>query len=183
MNDRITEVAKELAEQSRFCCWELAKYLFTANTGAAAGLLFLLRSTPGNSFVLFSFCLFCFGTFCVLVSIFVGTTHAVEVAEGFQKDLLSGTIESQLASRHIERLNGRKTRIIPLGAWLSFGSLIAGGVIAAVALFKGAIPTNEQKTNPAINVVVTNAPTFSLTVTSALPVYVLEPATNAIHPH
>jgi hypothetical protein len=61
--------------------------------------------------------------------------------------------------------------------------LIVGGIIAAIAFFKGVIPASEQKPNSTVNIVVTNAPTFSLTVTSALPVYFLGPATNMVHPH
>jgi hypothetical protein len=183
MNNRITETSKELAEQSRYSCWELAKYLFTANTGAAAGLLLLLRSSPGNCPLLISFCFFCAGAFCVLVSIFFGTSHAVEVSTGFQKDFLSGATENEIITQHNKRFNHPKLAIIPIGAWLSFCFLFVGGIIAAFALFNGKIPASEQKPNPMINVVITNAPTFGLTITSASPVYFSQPVTNMVRPH
>jgi hypothetical protein len=181
MNDPRIETSKELSAQSRNACWELAKYLFTANTGAAAGMLFLLRSTPGNTLVLISFSLFCLGTFCVLVSIIFGVSYFVDIAVGYQKDLAVGKNDAELGARHVQRFDGWRGKIAPFGGWLSFASLIVGGIIAAVALFKGAIPASEQK-NPALTVVVTNSPNISLVITSAAPVYFSGSATNAGRP-
>ena len=181
MNDSRFETSKELSAQSRSACWELAKYLFTANTGAAAGMLFLLRSTPGNTLVLVSFSLFCFVTFCVLVSIIFGVSYFVNVAVGYQKDLAVGKGDAELGARHVQRLDGWRGKIAPSGGWCSFVSLIVGGIIAAIALFKGAIPASEQK-NPALTVVVTNTPNISLVITSAVPVYFSGSATNAGRP-
>lgn len=182
VNDPRIETSKELSEQSRNACWELAKYLFTANTGAAAGMLFLLRATPGNVLVLISFSFFCLGTFCVLVSYFLGASYFVDIAVGFQKDLIAGKNDKDLGDRHLQRLFGWKSTIAPIGGWLSFISLIVGGIIAAIALFKGVVPLSEQK-NPAITVVVTNSPSISLVITSAVPVYFSESFTNTARQH
>lgn len=179
MNDPFGEAAKDLSEQSRYACWELAKYLFTANTGAAAGMLLALRSTPGSMPVLISLGCFCFGTACVLTSIFSGTVHAVELSEGFQNDCLARMPEAQIKARHEERCNERKIKVIQKGAKWSCCSLVVGGVIAAFAFFQGVTPASDQKTNSITNVTVTNNPAISLVVTSALPVYFSALATNA----
>lgn len=67
--------------------FELAKYLFAANTGAAAGLLFLMKSSPGHLWFLLSFFVFCTGTFFVGVSFHALTNWSRELADGSTQDV------------------------------------------------------------------------------------------------
>jgi hypothetical protein len=119
--------------------YELAKYLFAANTGAAAGLLFLLKSSPGHLWYLLSFFAFCAGTFFVGVSFHILTDWSRELAEGSTKDLNAwGRNEITVAgadANNRARYASCKKGVARCGLWVSFYLLLAGGLIAGVALW------------------------------------------------
>lgn len=145
----ISERARSLAESAHSWRLELSKYLFTANTGAAAGLFLLLRTSPDGRSYFHAFCLFCIGTFFVGVSHFFAADWGHTLAEGWTKDfnrlMRSEITLGQLDAGHRARCESLKYRLVRLGLWLSFACLLAGGVTAAK-------PFWSQPPKPAISV-------------------------------
>lgn len=127
---------------------ELAKYLFTANTGAAAGLFLLLRTSPVGQSYLLAFYLFCAGTFFVGLSHFFAAAWSHEMARGWQRDcnrlMRSEITLGELDSRYDARSNSKKFWLARTGLWLSFVFLMAGGLTAAK-------PFWPQPSNPVVN--------------------------------
>jgi hypothetical protein len=119
---------------------ELAKYLFTANTGAAAGLLYLLKTSPGQIWYLLSFFSFCGGTFFVGVSYLTLARWSRKFADGAAEDINAwGRNELTIAGRDINNRKQyalRKRTAEFWGLWISFILLVCGGLLAAVALWK-----------------------------------------------
>jgi hypothetical protein len=115
---------------------ELTKYLFAANTGAAAGMFLLLKDQHGERLHLIAFYLFIAGSF------FVGLAHlfcawwADQMSRGAAADL-NAWGRDEITMREADALNraryhSKKKRVIGAGLWLSFFLLVAGGLTAAV---------------------------------------------------
>ena len=66
---------------------ELSKYLFAANTGAAAGLFLVLRSPEWQRWHLIAFFLFCGGTFFVGFSYLVLASWSADLMDGWSRDM------------------------------------------------------------------------------------------------
>ncbi len=129
------ELLGDLAHQTS--C-ELAKYLFAANTGAAAGIFFLLKSSPGHIWYLLSFFSFCAGTFFVGVSYLTLASWCRELSDGWSQDMSAWgrneiTIAAMDANNRVRHASFEKTAA-RLGLAIAFGLLIAGGLTAAIPL-------------------------------------------------
>jgi len=124
--------------------FELAKHLFAANTGAAAGLLFLMKSSPGQLWYLLSFFAFCAGTFFVGVSFHTLTAWSRELAEGSTQDVNAwGRNEITIAgadANNRARYASCKKKVAHWGLWVSFWLLLIGGLMAGVALWNHPAP-------------------------------------------
>lgn len=117
---------------------ELAKYLFAANTGAAAGIFFLLKSAPGQFWYLFSFFIFCSGTFFVGLSYLTLANWSRKIADGASRDLSAWgrneiTVEKTDANDRDRHALRQKTAEF-WGLWVAFVCLIGGAITAAVPL-------------------------------------------------
>lgn len=123
---------------------ELTKYLFAANTGAAAGVFLLLKSSPGRSWYLVSFFTFCVGTFCVGVSYFILASWCRQVAEGWAESLNAwGRNEMTVAdmdAKNRTQHNSWKKTAVRVGLVMSFVLLMLGGLTAGCALWKSPKP-------------------------------------------
>jgi hypothetical protein len=130
--------ADRLADLAYKTMVELAKYLFAANTGAAAGVFFLLKSSPGQFWYLLSFYSFCGGTFFVGVCYLALASWADELADGSVQDLNAWgrneiTITTADANNRARHASWKKTAV-RWGLKLSFVLLLAGGIMAAIPL-------------------------------------------------
>ena len=119
---------------------ELAKYLFAANTGAAAGVFLLVRASPRGFFPLLSFFAFIAGTFFVGVSYLALASWSREVSDGWTQDLNAWgrseiTIGVMDANNRARRASW-KGAVAHIGLRVSFGFLIAGAVTAGISLWK-----------------------------------------------
>jgi hypothetical protein len=127
----ISQRAERYAERAFLAQWDLAKYLFTANTGAAAGLFLLSKSAPDHRYLI-AFFLFCGGTFWVGLAYFIFANWMHGVAEGWAQDFNSrGLSVKEADARNAKR---HKSPWFAAPRWclaLSFTFLIAGGVLAA----------------------------------------------------
>lgn len=132
---------EDLAYKTLF---ELAKYLFAASTGAAAGLLFLLKSSPGHLWYLLSFFAFCAGTFFVGVSFHTLTDWSRELADGSTQDLNAwGRNEITVAgmdTNNRARYASCKKTVARWGLRVSFCFLLVGGLMTAFALWNYPAP-------------------------------------------
>jgi hypothetical protein len=142
--------ASSLGEGAHSWRLELSKYLFAANTGAAAGLFLLLRASPGGRSYLWAFFLFCLGTFFVGLSYFLAADWGHEMAKGWSRDferLMRNEITlGQLDHGHAIRSTSRKFWLLRTGLWLSFACLLCGGITAAKPFW------SQPQSKPAINV-------------------------------
>ena len=139
--EKLKERADTLNARANETLAEFAKFLFAANTGSAAGLFLLLKSSPNKSF-LAAFFLFCAGAFCVGVAHFITNKWYEELAEGFAADINSWgrnemTIRT-LDERHRKRLTTNKRKLAMFGHYSSLGFLISGGVLAAFTIWNAA---------------------------------------------
>ena len=120
---------------------ELTKYLFTANTGAAAGVFLLLNSAARQSWHLAAFFIFCGGAFFVGVAYLAMASWSRELSEGWSADLNAwGRNEitiSTVDARNRQRQGSRKKMIVRWGLTVSFALLILGGLAAAVPFCTG----------------------------------------------
>jgi hypothetical protein len=118
---------------------ELAKYLFAANTGAAAGMFILLKSSEGQNWYFAAFSVFCAGTFFVGLSYFLYANWSSELSEEWSADMNSwGRNEisiRQMDTRNRQRLCSWKRKVARIGLVISFLLLIAGGLTAVKPLF------------------------------------------------
>ena len=116
---------------------DFAKYLSAANTGAAAGLFFLLRAT-NSDFVFWAFCLFALGAgfVCLAYLFFTSWTHqyALGWAKDFESVMRNEMTLGQLDLNNLARQRSRKWKIARKCLLLSFILLIAGGVLVALEL-------------------------------------------------
>lgn len=155
--DRLGGIYKDATEtafrESRFASWELAKFLFAANGGAAAGLFVLVRGTPGDGFLVSGFFTFCAGVFFVGAAYFVGTWGFNRNALAWDADLqdtLSGKLSvEELSRRQRSRVRGPWSKLVPLFGTLSFVCLCLGGIIA-VKPFLHSSPPSIAPASPAL---------------------------------
>jgi hypothetical protein len=145
-----SERAKLLADLATSLWLEFAKYLFAANTGAAAAL-FLLSGSDEQLWLL-AFCLFCGGVFFVGVAFFAACSSARTLAEGWMSDFSAlGRSEitiGELDTRHSMRCRSWKWQATRIGLVVSFLLLIAGGGVTAKAFWQ-AKPDPDQRINSA----------------------------------
>ena len=114
------------------------RYLFAANTGAAAGMFVLLQKNL-IFWHLIAFFIFCLGTFCIGISHFAFASWTRELAKGSTDDL-NAWGRGEMTVRATDENNSRRhTSWKPtIGRWtliLSFILLSLGGLIAAVPFF------------------------------------------------
>lgn len=137
--------ADGLDQMANTASTEFSKYLFAANSGAAAGLFLLLRSSGGEYWYLLAFSLFIFGTFCVGTAHFVYAGWAGKLSLGWTADfnalMRSEITIGEVDRRNRERQNQFRRKLSWYGLVLSFVMLIAGGVIAGVPFWS---KTNVQ---------------------------------------
>lgn len=127
----VTRRAEHYTELAYSAQWDFAKYLFTANTGAATGLFFLSRSALDRRYLM-AFCLFCVGAFCVGLAYFIFSNWTRTIAEGWAQDFNSREISVKEAdARNAERLKSFKFGLARKCLALSFLFLISGGMLAA----------------------------------------------------
>jgi len=118
-----------------FSAWlEFAKYLFAANSGAAAGLFLLVRSSEGERVYSAAFFIFCAGTFFVGLAYFCYAAWTHEMATGWAADFISLTQNEITLGELDDRNHGRnsswKFKAMRAGLVVSFLLLISGGVTA-----------------------------------------------------
>jgi hypothetical protein len=130
--------AVKLADLATAASMELTKYLFAANTGAAAGLFILLKSSTGREY-LWAFFIFCFGTFFVGVSYFVYASWMREISETYTDNLNRlGRGEftfGEFDEKNSKRFHSCKAKIARWCVIVSFLLLIAGGIITGVTFW------------------------------------------------
>ena len=99
------------SKESRNAAWELAKVLFAANSGAAAGMFLVVRSFAPSPSLIVAFYLFCLGVFSVVAAYFAGAWLFSKGAQKWEEDiqnvLQGGLTPSALIRRQRERLRGR----------------------------------------------------------------------------
>ena len=128
------ESLKENFKESRNASWELAKFLFAANAGAAAGMFLMVRSEKGDPFLLAAFFMFCFGVFAVGVAYFAGAWGFNLAANNLEKNIHKVIKDelghSEMMSQVQRQSRGWISQIVPLFGTLSFLSLCIGGLVA-----------------------------------------------------
>jgi hypothetical protein len=137
--------------ETAIAAWmEWAKYLFAANTGAAAGLFLLSRSSDYRYWYLAAFSFFCGGVVFVGLSFFTHARGCHESALGWARDFDAvGRNEitfGQLDQRNLKRANSWKGRFARFCLVISFVCLIGGGTIAAKAFWSE--PVKESVSSP-----------------------------------
>jgi hypothetical protein len=129
--------ARMYGDWARATWLEFAKFLFAANTGAAAGLFLLAKADAHLLPVAFS--CFCGGAFSVGIGFFALSSYAHEIGVGWSADAQAVSEDrmtfGELDARHSERCYSSKMTIARLSLGLSFILLIGGGVMAAKALW------------------------------------------------
>ncbi len=119
---------------------ELTKYLFATNTGAAAGIFFLLRSSPDQLWYLLSFFIFCGGTFFVGICYLTLSSWSGEIADGWSQDVNAWSRnEMTITDMDINsrtRHSSWKKAGVRWGLRISFILLIAGGLMAGFSIWK-----------------------------------------------
>ena len=147
-------------QESRNAAWELAKFLFTANTGAAAGMFILVRGSHGNGYLIGAFFTFCIGVFFVGTAYFLGAVLFAEIAlkyeEGVRQVVQGNLLPLAFIQSHREIVRGRKSQLIPIFGTLSFLCLLIGGVIA-VKPFLNETTDQTSVATKSINMSVTNS--------------------------
>jgi len=126
--------------ESRNAAWELAKVLLTVNSGAAAGLFIVVRSSAENSLLIASFYSFCFGVFFVVAAYFVGAVQFAGNALKWEEDI-QNVFQDKLSpiaiiERQRKRVRGNWSKACSILGGLSFLCIIAGGLIAGKCLIK-----------------------------------------------
>ncbi|MGC3961570.1 MAG: hypothetical protein QM813_27690 [Verrucomicrobiota bacterium] len=112
---------------------EFCKYLFAANTGAAAGL-FLMPDAAGKHWYLTAFSLFCLGVFSVGLAWFGSWAFYKSLAEGWTADFNAAMRDDiplgELDARNRNRRPSLTSKLSRIGLVISFALLLAGGVVA-----------------------------------------------------
>jgi len=126
--------------ESRNAAWELAKVLFAANSGAAAGMFVVVRSFTVSPIAIASFYLFCLGVCSVVAAYFAGAwlfnLGALQWEEDIQNVLQDRLAPSDVIRRQRTRVRGRLSKAAPLLGSISFACFVAGGVLAGIFLIQ-----------------------------------------------
>lgn len=158
-------------KESRNSAWELAKVLLGVNSGAAAGLFVLVRSSTEKAGLAGAFYTFCLGVFFVVAAYFVGAVQfaggALKWEEDIQKVFQDQLSPSALISRRRQRLRGSWSKVVGLLGFLSFGCIIIGSLLAAKSSMS--LPTRELGNA---------APMIQIENTSTSSVPLVQPATT-----
>jgi hypothetical protein len=117
--------------ESRNAAWELAKYLFTANAGAAAGVFVLVRDRASDGSLVPAFFCFCLGVVSVGLAYFFGAVGFSTTAKGFEADVLKvfdGKMSlTDMSESQKQRVRGFASRLVPFFGLISFLCLLGGG--------------------------------------------------------
>lgn len=143
---------RENFKESRNAAWELAKFLFAANSAASAGLFLMLRSDPGNGWLIAAFFVFVLGVGFVGTAYFVGSWHFATAANAILK-LNIQIIDNQLpitsfAAEQEKIVKRWLGRLIPFFGTLSFSCLLLGAGLA-VKPFCSSLTEKTQSNQPA----------------------------------
>jgi hypothetical protein len=126
--------------ESRNAAWELAKVLLTVNSGAAAGLFIVIRSSAANLFLTDSFYTFCFGVFFVVAAYFTGAVQFSDAALKFEENVqlvYQNKLSPMGLTRRIRQsVRGKWSYACPILGGMSFACIILGGVLTALFLIK-----------------------------------------------
>lgn len=129
---------------------EFCKYLFAANTGAAAGLFLLTRSVERDPAYLLAFFLFCIGTALVGVAFMTMASRYDNIATGAALDfnaLQANEISlMELNNRNRERWLSWKGRCTRYCLRASFVCLLIGGIITGYAFWFTPKPPHANQT-------------------------------------
>lgn len=134
------ERIKSYAESSQSARETLSKYLFTANTGAAAGMFVLLQSAKEfQKSYLVAFLFFCFGAFWVGVSFLFLLLWIDDMTDGYSADVDAWgrgdiTVE-QIDAKNHKRFTSWKRAFGRFSLFISFLLLITGGIVAAIPFY------------------------------------------------
>ena len=134
--------------ESRNAAWELAKVLLTVNSGAAAGLFIVIRSSTENSLLIAAFYTFCFGVFFVVAAYFVGAVqfagNALKWEEDVQKVFQDKLSVDALIKNQRKRVRGIWSKACRILGWLSFLCIIIGGLTAGKFLVETPSQTSRS---------------------------------------
>ena len=143
------ETTTKFFDLSQKAAWELAKFLFAANAGAAAGMFVMVRDSQGNSWLIWSYESFCAGVIFVGLAYFLGACGFAMIAEAWEADVEKVTkselTHAALMRNQQNRVRGWKSKIVPICGLLSFLCLIIGGATAAKPLSSKVFYSNQVK--------------------------------------
>jgi hypothetical protein len=138
--------------ESRNAAWELAKVLLTVNSGAAAGLFFVVRSSAENSVLIASFYTFCFGVFFVVAAYFVGAVQfaggALKWEEEIQKVLQDKLSPLALIRGQRKRVRGKWSKTCCILGGFSFLCILVSGIMTGIFLIKAPQQISHQINSP-----------------------------------
>ena len=141
-------------KESRNASWQLAKFLFAANAGAAAGMFVMVQNSPGDPYLIAAFFSFCFGVFAVGLAYFVGAWSFNRLAIAWEDDLLSvlrGEVSPSMANQQQwARVRGGWSKIIPFLGTLSFLALCGGGAVAIKPFLASSPPSPATSINTTV---------------------------------